>query len=1056
MAAEVLVDYIYPLPSDSMQLLPGVGRFECRWNSLVFKFLLVVGMLGLSLCGFVNPALAQETWIPDFNAAEHIYLDRRLANDSTHPVQFSNLDRQLAQAEQQHNLKIYVIAAQQGQESFLPDANLAVIKLNELISRWRSNPQFPNSNYLAILWIRRADDANRGWVAANGGTQLQGWGITASHLSNANGPVITALRQYMPIDPQGAIVAIVNNINQEITQAKQRRVEAQVPAQQVAAAQRQQQQAITEAERQQVQQVLAEVERQRQQAQQAAAEAERQQQQQQKRAARQQALLTYAPPAAMGSIALLNIGLITRNFRRKRSRALAAVNQWQEWLNHANQLNLKLYDSYFGFLQLQDDWADRFTGTTLKEYQAAVTDFTNFSVRLEAANQRLQAARQVLKTVRFPFTNGLMQATALLTTESVVITGQELPLAIANLFEDLVTKTSYEPQELLAEMAELFDRTDQGLAKILRAFQGLESSQKALQELHPAIEVLRLTLIQQQLEFEPYEPRLQQICAQEQAFQPLLHSDPLTAYRQAHATQQAAELLKGDLQRSIQLKNSLLKVRSAIDTAADRVLLLRQQTITYQYPGAVDRGVSETYRLAEPNQNPDGFISEAIQHLQAGFRVLLQGELDRAETEMTSAIHASKRTQQLVDATLTAKQFIETQVSIVQECLQQLVAEVPPAIAVMSQLAAEFLPLSFADEANDLQQAQQTIQTTQTALSAIQQAYDQQHYLQGQQLLQPIESTIQTCRDRLQLIPVCLAQLQHLRQHSRQTIEQCQTAAKLLGDKLEAQHFTTSNATATEFEQLRLQLDQQAQQVKQDLADWKTTAAQAEQSLAGLQVLDQAIDQQRSNYEVAQAEVTRLAQAVVAAQAAVHHADTRPTGRELFAQAEAELQSVQVAIAQPQSNWQLIHHQAGKGREIAQAAQQAAQADQAAATAARNAIRRAKSAIASADRIYGYGVRVYLDQERSLLTKAESHFQNRDYEAARQQADRADRDASAAESTARHEVASIEAEIHRQQVEQERARRAAASSSSSSGWSGGGSYGGDSDGGGGDSGGGSY
>ena len=68
--------------------------------------------------------------------------------------------------------------------------NWAIVKLDELVARWHSHPDFPAENHLIGLWIRRTDNVNKGWVAANGGTRLRQQGITAQRLSDPDGPVI--------------------------------------------------------------------------------------------------------------------------------------------------------------------------------------------------------------------------------------------------------------------------------------------------------------------------------------------------------------------------------------------------------------------------------------------------------------------------------------------------------------------------------------------------------------------------------------------------------------------------------------------------------------------------------------------------------------------------------------------------------------------------------------------------------------------------------------------------------------------------------------------------
>jgi len=182
-----------------------------HFAKLMLPFVLVV----ITLFGLAGQAHAQTTWSPpSFDKDHHVYLDPRLAQDNTFPVNFDGLEQALVDRGHKHNLQIYIVAAELGSEAVPQDHNWAIDKLNDLVLRWQSQPGFPHDDYMIVLWLRRTDNPNKGHVAANGGNRLQKYGYTATRMGDqTDGPVIPALRQYMPNDPKGAMIAIADNIN---------------------------------------------------------------------------------------------------------------------------------------------------------------------------------------------------------------------------------------------------------------------------------------------------------------------------------------------------------------------------------------------------------------------------------------------------------------------------------------------------------------------------------------------------------------------------------------------------------------------------------------------------------------------------------------------------------------------------------------------------------------------------------------------------------------------------------------------------------------------------
>jgi uncharacterized membrane protein YgcG len=980
------------------------------------KMLLPLVLVVLTLVGLAAPAHAQSgTWLPNsFDKDRHVYIDPKLANDPSYPVQMDGLEQALEQRGQKHNLKIYVIASRLEDEP--QDHNWANDKLNDLVLRWQSQSGFPHDDYLIILWLRRSDNPNRGHVAANGGNRLQTYGFTASKMGDPNsGPVIPALRQYMPNDPKGAMIAIADNVNAGIDDY-----------------------------------IAAE------------------------EAAKRRAEFMKKLPGIILKVvlALAFIGLVlwlVFRYRREKRAVLALRATWQERLDSANALYIKLHDGYFGFIKDQGDWSSKFAGETLEKYRAAVTDFAEFTVRQKAANSLLDTATRFINRCYFPFVGGFRKATALLTTEKVVITGKELSLEEASLFGGVIAKVEYEPEKLLEAMSDLFDRTNKALASIVAAFRGADENKKDIDGLLAEVDATKTALTEAGLSFDPYQARYTRVKEGQAAFAAILASNPLAAYTASEAVEADARALKADLERALSIKKELSAVETEIARSVTRARTVRDEQINYQYPLSEDESqpagvATQLFTLTEDKGNPDPVIEAARSHLKAAQAAVAAGELEKSDRERAAAIEAAKRAFALVDAVLAAKAFVEKQVPEVRTNLGKLKAAVPDADKAVAELKSDFQAGNYAGEPQKLERAKSVIGATAAELAKVKQAYDEQRYLASRANLEKTGGDIQSSRDGLVEIHSRLATLRKLRQHARDVVAVCQEQADALAGKLKANAFTTASATDEEYARLLPALGTQKKDVDKDVTDWPAAAEAADRLTTAFKGVDGAIDQQRLDHQRATEKVSAAGSAIADAQAYVNDADTRQPARNKLAAAKSELADVQAAILKPKSDWAAIGRQADEARGTAVKARDLAQADKRAADEARASISRAASNISSVDRSYGHGVTADLSSARSYLSQAKSALNSGNYEEADRLADQAYRAAESAESSAKSRVAAIVADIERKRREAEAAERrrreaAEAARRRSSSSSGGGSFGGRSGGGshgGGRSGGGSY
>ncbi|MDZ4836363.1 MAG: hypothetical protein SGJ27_21525, partial [Candidatus Melainabacteria bacterium] len=431
-----------------------------QWRSVLVAALLIAFM------AVASPALAQssQTWLPDFSPSRHVYVDPQLSNNRQAPVNFTGLEARLLQEGQKHGLQVFVVATEGGSDllnATIPSRDA----LDKLILKWQARPGFPSDNYLIIMWVRRADNPNKGSVAANGGNLFSDWNMTASYFTDTqDGPLVPNLRRFMPQDPAGAFDAVVVSVNSDIDAIKAR-------------------QAATA-----------------------------------KEAAFQQALPYYIGGGALAALLFgTMIFLLVRNSSRKKKMA-ALIAEWTTKLDSANELYLKLRSSYMGFLTEQSDWKSKFKNRTLTTYTAACKDFAAFSARRKVATDTLDAARKAFASNSFPSVKGFAEVEQLLASRTIEVTGEDLPLEEATLFGGLVEKADYKPGELLDAMSTLFEKTNKALAAIVSAFNGAKQNKLDVEALDTQVIAQRADIAAAELTMAPYEATVRELKEGQGAF----------------------------------------------------------------------------------------------------------------------------------------------------------------------------------------------------------------------------------------------------------------------------------------------------------------------------------------------------------------------------------------------------------------------------------------------------------------------------------------------------------------------------------------------------------
>jgi hypothetical protein len=157
--------------------------------------------LSLSLWLLCSSA-ALADWNPTFDPNKHIYIDPALQQHPSAPIGFEQqLTRELSRFK---STNYYVVAIQSDQN---PKGSLGVAKTNDIIKSWSGLKNFPVDDYALVVWARKQSDPSKGGFGKNVSANLP-WAKTLDLKS--------IFKPFMPQNPRGALVAIVDGIDNSI------------------------------------------------------------------------------------------------------------------------------------------------------------------------------------------------------------------------------------------------------------------------------------------------------------------------------------------------------------------------------------------------------------------------------------------------------------------------------------------------------------------------------------------------------------------------------------------------------------------------------------------------------------------------------------------------------------------------------------------------------------------------------------------------------------------------------------------------------------------------
>lgn len=827
----------------------------------------------------ISAASAQstQTWLPDFDPDRHVAVDSRLLNHRTHPVQFTSLESDIGRASEIHNLKIFVVATELGSESAVENG-IATRKLDELMAKWQSQPGFPTQDYLVILWVRYKDNPEKGSVAANAGSRLRGYGMTADHFAAADGPIIPVLKQHMRERPELALKTIVDNVNNEITAAEDA----------------------------------------------------------QKRAAEREKFMKDELPGILLWCAIIGIPLIVLlilavRFFGARGRASAKMTRFAQQLERVSALVEDIERRYLTFLKANSDWESRLKGASLARLKEGLEHYNHLLSVEAAGKKRLADARKALASSWFPSTAGFAKCHELLTDTEVVVRSSEIELEVATLFGGLSTNETCDPDDLFDNGSELASHAEAAMAEIKDAVEGNDATRGQVQATIEGARANEPRLLAENLSLDPYLAAIGALTEKHEAFTRLSAGDPLAGIESRSAVEADARALDALIARAFELRSQWLSINGEIADCRGNVANLRATIVAQRFPLEGRRPDPKvetvTYKLEEKDGNPDPKLAEADAKLEDAHTLLAAGKQEESATALADARKAVSEAADTIARVFVAKTEVEENGLLVAPARAELSTAREAARLALAALESDFLPITFEGRAEKLARATSTLSNVDTAYGAVGKAYRAQNYLHARQLLAELLSTISEATEAGNEVVARLAILNEHKTSVKATVPECRATVERLAKLLAARAFTTS---ATTDEALAWADEEQkalAVIAGTSKPDWADAKRRSDELVASLAAIESDSNEQLACYERVVKLVSSLSSDVDNAAASITER-TRAGARATLEEASAEAKALPEAVQIAKADWNALQLRASGAHEMCDSVRKQAAADQ--------------------------------------------------------------------------------------------------------------------------------
>jgi len=958
----------------------------------LFGRILMLPVLLVAALSLSTQAFAADTWQPQPNATQSVYVDPLLSSGPT-AVNVSGLEQELQQAGRKHGLRFIFVIAERGSEN-IDNTVFGRQMTDGVLRRFQGSNGFNSDNYVLVT-VYGLPGSNLTKTARSGNL-----GPRAVSLGVSN----AALQSYMDGNKHllgnGDVRGYFRNIANSVNASIDRKI-----ADDAARAQQAERDRIAEQERQR-----AQAEADRIAAQQAA-----------ERNAAIMNAITYGGPPTLLIIVLVTLFVISR---RKRSTAEALLKKARTDANTLGQNYTDLQDKGLRFLDQTMGWEGRLKNRSLAAVRKAMTLYSQITDGKLELSARLDKAEAAFEGQKNPFGWGGYNAVIKAYTEDkITVQGALLSDEQKSLFGSAVVVKTYDKiADLMAEMETVNSELKTLLKDLKDSFEKVRENKADIERLMGEVDALKPALAQNELVFEPYQGGYDKLIAARDAFLSIMDSDPLEARDSSQAVEDGVTAVKAALNRAIALKQSLATTASQIEAAARKVADTRGKAADYTYPEASFKapdGLPANLLLAEADGNPDKQIGDARDFLASALKLVLAGKLDDADKAKSNSEKKTGEASALVDAIVAAAAFIQKGVPGIRTAVGKLKTEIDGGDAAVAELNAGFLKKNFDEQPGKLVTAKTVRDKTEGELAKIKTAFLEQRYLAGRALLEGIGSDIQHSRDGITEVHAKLAELKRLRDHAKTTVEAAADLAGALVRKLKDHAFTTSAKTDGTFANAQPVLTRQQTDVALAITDWPAAAKAADELLATLKGVDSKIDEEKRAYDNAVKAIGELETAVNTAAGECKHDYVRQATTSKLSEGRTALANARRDVAVAKADWNAIAARTESGKDLCKKARELSAADKKAGTEAEAAIEQAQQkidgvkrasftkskTIGGSSKSFGQNVRANTSSAAALLTSAESLFNNKDYENAKSKAGEAYRSAERAEEAAAQEVA---------------------------------------------------
>ncbi|MBX9721883.1 MAG: hypothetical protein K2X81_10850, partial [Candidatus Obscuribacterales bacterium] len=417
-----------------------------RW----ITFISLSVLTSLSLLGLPQESQAQQD---KFFTNKRVEVLRTNEGTIDNRIDPATLEQAINEQAKSTGIQPYVVIAAKDNLSLSEIKQLCKQLKQQVLAQQDTVSSFPRQNFLLLVYAtstyqvydpkqRTYIKTSPGWLDAEAGEMLrEKYRLTESRFAADDGPVQKAIKRYMPQRPQAFIQEVVKNVCDEVIvqDALTNQALHEVALKQEREAQRAKEVAAENARREQEQALETERLAKEKAAQETQARSERQKQAEQPADDRGGAANVL--PLLLVLAGLTAFGFVVTFFLRK-NKATSKISEWEKIVQNLDGWYLELHNEYGTTMNRKP------TGQTKKDLERALTKVAEFTLRRNAAPERLNEAKTAFGKNSFPFSSGFARAIDLLTSVPILVDVRKIPIEEADPLKGFYRDLKETPSDL--------------------------------------------------------------------------------------------------------------------------------------------------------------------------------------------------------------------------------------------------------------------------------------------------------------------------------------------------------------------------------------------------------------------------------------------------------------------------------------------------------------------------------------------------------------------------------------------------------------------------------